>query len=109
MIDQILGHHRILEKLGSGGVGVLYKAGDTLLNRNSRDRATWRMLSGEGEANRKFPLAANHVREKTTSTRLLSAVVRGGFGTDEPQEPAEVLRILPVSPQTKSMVLEKGE
>ena len=26
-----------------------------------------------------------------------SAVVRGGFGTDEPQEPAEILRILPVS------------
>ena len=39
MIDQILGHHRILEKLG-GRRGVIYKKAEyTRLKCDSRDRA----------------------------------------------------------------------
>ncbi|MGP8245284.1 MAG: serine/threonine-protein kinase [Bryobacteraceae bacterium] len=54
MVGKTISHYQIVEKLGAGGMGEIYKAQDTRLNRFVAIKALSRMDSGDSERRRRF-------------------------------------------------------
>jgi serine/threonine-protein kinase len=49
MIGRRFGHHEIVEKIGEGGMGAVYRARDTTLGRDVALKLLPELLSGDGE------------------------------------------------------------
>jgi len=58
IIGQILGHYRILEKIGSGGMGEVYRATDERLARDVAVKVLKSSFSGDPDRLRRFELEA---------------------------------------------------
>src|SRR5881397_1671089 len=54
MIDQTLGHYRVLEKIGAGGMGVVYRARDEHLERDVALKVLPSGLLTDENARRRF-------------------------------------------------------
>src|SRR5512136_1882239 len=100
-IGETISHYRIIEKLGAGGMGVVYRAEDMNLNRQVAIKVLPEMFSGDPERMARFEREA----------KLLAALNHPNIATIYGLEQAEGERFLAmelVEGDTLAQRIERG-
>jgi serine/threonine protein kinase len=101
MIGKTISHYRILEKIGEGGMGVVYKAEDTRLKRTVALKFLSAALMRDQQARERF------VQEAQTAAALLHPNIATIFAFDE-WEGQSFIVMEYVEGQTLSQLLKSG-
>ena len=104
MIGRTFSHYRILEKLGEGGMGVVYVAEDTLLGRRVAIKMLHSRRSGEGDSFR-----ARFLREARAVSALSHPHIATihDYGETEEGEPYIVMELIKGETLGELMLTEK--
>jgi serine/threonine protein kinase len=70
MIGKTLSHYKIVEKLGEGGMGVVYRAKDTALDRNVAVKVLAERVAGSQERISRFEREAKAIARLSHSNIL---------------------------------------
>ncbi len=92
MVGQSISHYKLVEKLGEGGMGIVYKAEDTKLNRQVALKFLAQHLLDDEEAKERVPAqAVNATQASKRSAGVSNSSVLRGRLVQPASDPVQVL------------------